>query len=53
MKDNINSHMPSKKFQRTPWCVIGNLAGVSICYAVCRFAFLFVNWELYKDNLTW
>lgn len=53
MKDNINSHMLKKEFQRTPGCVIGNLAVVYICYAVCRLAFLFVNWELYKDNLTW
>ena len=40
-------------FRQTPWCVIGNLACVYICYMVCRLAFLFVNWELYKGNLTY
>lgn len=41
-----------KELQRTPWCVIINLAAVYICYAICRFAFIFVNWELYKAHLT-
>lgn len=52
-KNNISNLTIQNELQKTPWCVIINLTAVYICYAICRFAFLFVNWELYKANLTW
>lgn len=52
-RNKINNPILNNRLHQTPWCVICNLASVYICYTACRFAFLFVNWELYKGNLTW
>ncbi len=52
-KKKIDIHNIHQALQKTSWCIVFNLAAVYICYTICRFAFLFVNWELYKDNLTW
>ena len=52
-KSKTHNNIINKELHRIPGCIVLNLIGVYICYAVCRFAFLFVNWDLYKDNLTW
>lgn len=45
--------MNTKKTNTLPWSVLINLITVYICYEICRFAFLFENWSLFQDNLSW
>ena len=36
-----------------PAGIVINLLWVYICYEICRLAFLFENWSLFGENLTW
>lgn len=44
--------MKTLKLNKTPWCVLINLIWVYICYEICRLAFLFENWDLFKDDVS-
>ncbi len=49
----MNCQIITKRFNTAPWCVLVNLAGVYLCYEICRFTFLFENWGFFRENLTW
>lgn len=44
---NINKCYP------TPIQIIINLIGVYVCYGICRAAFLFENWSLFNEDMSW
>lgn len=43
----------NKIFTSNPARLVVNFLWVYICYEICRFAFLFENWNLYAENLSW
>ncbi len=43
----------TKWYQSNPVGMILNLLWVYICYEACRLAFLFENWGIFGDSITW
>lgn len=45
--------MNSKKLQNYPFNMIVNLLMVYVCYEICRITFLFENWSIFGNDITW
>lgn len=43
----------SRYIDRSPWCLIVNLAIVYLCYFVCRWCLIFENWNLIGSDMSW
>lgn len=42
-----------EKMNNVPWCIFINLIWVFIGYEICRLAFLFENWGMFQQDMTW
>lgn len=45
--------MIAKLINRAPASYLINIVEVYLCYAICRFAFLLENWQLFNDDISW